>query len=109
MSEISMTQEEISERLEHQDAILALRAIMNTEHGRNFILYLFRNFEVAELPEQFLDGPVLFEKLGFLRSGKAIFDLACEADPTTAGALLAKVKKDRYDKLIADFKERQGE
>lgn len=99
---MELTQEEVSERIEHRDAVLDVRAIYSTLSGRRFLKYLLKNFEVATLPPQGLEGSLLFEALGFLRAGKSIWELMAEADPTMAGQLLSEVEKERYAKLYAE-------
>lgn len=97
-----LSQEEISERIEHRDALLHIRAILATDSGRQFFKYLFKQFEVTELPELGLEGNLHYEKLGFLRAGNSIFKLVAEADAHAAANLLAQNEKDRYVKLYAE-------
>ncbi len=103
-----MGQEEISAALKHRDVILNIRAILATKTGTEFFKYLFEVFGVADLPDIGLEGQLLFEQIGFLRAGKSIFKLVCEADFETAGRLLAKTEKDKYDELYKEFENGQG-
>lgn len=91
-----MDQNEIRERIEHKDALINLRAILSTRPGQDFFRYLFKSFDVGELPEIGLTGEFLSDKLGFLRAGNSLFKLATEADLITAARLLAEVEKERY-------------
>ncbi len=75
---------------------------MTTVHGKNVFKYLFKHFEVAELPEQGLEGSFLSERLGILRAGNSIFKLVAEANAEIAATLLAQNEKDRYAKIYAD-------
>ncbi len=102
-----MDQEEISERTEHRDALLNVRQILSTVSGRAYFKYLFKNLEVGQLPELGLDGLLLHDKLGFLRAGRSIFELAAEAEPMIAAQILAQNEKERYAKLI-DSQTQQG-
>lgn len=92
-----MSQEEVSERLEHRDVLLNIQAIIATGPGQNFFKYLFKHFEVAELPPVGMDGSLLMDKLGSLRAGNAIFKLVSEANPQLAGSILAQVERDKYE------------
>lgn len=85
------------EDLEHRDVLLAISAIISTDDGRKFFEYLFKNFEVANLPDRSLEGNILHEYLGFLRAGSSIYKLACEASSGDAAAILAKIERKRYD------------
>ncbi len=89
------------EALEHGNMLLALRAILATEHGRTFFKYLFKTFQVNELPAQGVDGMMLHDTLGYLRSGRAIFKIAAEANAIVAAELLAQNEKEAYDELMA--------
>lgn len=97
-----MTEEERREAIEHRDVLLAIRAILATSSGKVFFKYLFKQFEVAQLPEIGMEGTLLADKLGFLRAGRSIFELVSEADAEKAGQLLAENEKERYAKLYAD-------
>lgn len=102
MSKPALTQQDVTDAIEHQNALLDLRAIFSTPAGKRFFRYLFKNFEVATLPPQGIDGPLLFEKMGFLRAGNSIFELASEADFQIAANLLAQNKKDEYERALQD-------
>lgn len=105
---MELSQEEISEAIEHRDCLLDVRAILATTSGRNFFKYLFKHLEVNELPEIGLEGNFLMDKLGFLRAGNSIFKLIAEADAQVAANLLAQNEKDRYAKLYAEAQIGQG-
>jgi len=91
--------EEIKERIEHRDALIAIRDILTDSSGRFFMKYLFKHLEVGRLPELGLEGNILYDKLGFLRAGNAIFSLVCEANPQVASELLAENEKERHANL----------
>ena len=86
---------------EHQDVILNLRAILATPSGRDFIRYLFKSLDVAEVPEFGLEGNLLMDRIGFLRAGHSIFKLVSEADSDKCADILAKVEKEKYATLHA--------
>lgn len=95
-------EEERKERAEHRDAVLDLRAVLETAHGQRFFKYLFKNLDVGELPEMGLEGNMLFEYLGFLRAGKSIFELMTEADVIVTARLIAEKEKDRNARLYSE-------
>lgn len=95
-------QEEQKERIEHRDALLAIRQIAVTSHGRSFFKYLFKAFEVGNLPQAGLERDLLLETMGFMRAGNSIFKLVAEANPEVAGALLAELEKERYAEIYSE-------
>lgn len=102
------TQEEVSEAIEHRDALLDVRAILNTTTGRRFFKYLVKNYSPIELPPMGLEGPILHEGLGQLRAFNAIFNLVSEANPETAAALLAENIRENYEKSSKPYLTKQG-
>ena len=96
------SQEEVSEAVEHQNALLNVRAILKTGPGRNFFRYLFKYFDVTDFPEIGIDGPMLHDLLGKMRAGRALWQLAAEADPDSAAQLLALNERDKYAKLYRE-------
>lgn len=99
MSERELTQEEIEARLEHRDALLAIREILATSSGQQFFRYLFKHFEIGMLPEVGIEGTMLHDHIGFLRAGQSIFDLVSEANPQLSATFLADIKKEKYERL----------
>lgn len=97
-----MTQEEVSERIEHRDALLDIRAIMKSQAGRRFFKYLFKNYDPIFLPDMGLEGPILHEGLGQRRAYIEMFNLVSEADPETAGQILAENTKERNERLYRE-------
>ena len=93
-------EEERQEALEHRDVLLAIGSIIKTRPGQTLFKYLFKNLQIAELPDRTLDGNMLHDHLGFLRAGNSIYKLACEADAFEAAQLLSKIEREKYDKLI---------
>ena len=102
MNQDLMTEEDRKAAIEHRDVLLAIRAILATASGPVLFRYLFKHFEVAQLPEVGMEGTILADKLGFLRAGNSIFQLVAEASPEVAAQLLAHNEKERYAKLYAD-------
>jgi len=103
--------EESKERrdiLEHQDVLLAIIQILKSKEGQDIFKYLFKSFDVGELPEQGLEGLQLHDRLGFLRAGNSIFKLISEADPKIAGSLLSTIERERYDDLIRQYRIENG-
>lgn len=92
---------ERKEALEHRDVLLALRAILPTENGRMVFKYLFKCLQVNELPAKGVDGFLLHDTLGFLRSGREVFKLAAEANTEVAAQLMAEIEKENYVELVA--------
>lgn len=103
--------EEIKERrdiLEHQDALLALGTILKKPEGVKLFKYLFKSFDVGQMPEIGLEGVNLHDRLGFLRAGNSIFKLISEADPEISASILANIERERYDDLIRQYKIENG-
>jgi hypothetical protein len=94
-----MTEEERQEAIEHRDVLLHIRAVLATKSGTELFKYLFKHFEVSQLPELGLEGNFLHDKLGFLRAGNSIFKLVAEANAQIAANLLAENEKERYAEL----------
>lgn len=92
-------EEERREALDHRDVLLAISAILKQPNGVKLVKYLFKNLEVAELPDRSLEDKVLHESLGFLRAGNSIFKLVCEADPHQAASILSQIEREKYDRL----------
>lgn len=90
---------------EHADVIKAIRAVIETESGRTYFKYMFKNLGVGTLPEIGLSGEMLHADLGTLRAGNSIFKLVAEAHFEYAGRLLAEVEKERYHEAIEVFTE----
>lgn len=97
-----LSEEEIKERIEHRDALLDIRAILATSSGKRFFKYLFKSFEVGQLPPLGMTGDLLMDKIGSLRAGEAFFQIVAEADSEAAGFLLAQIKKEEYEQLYAE-------
>lgn len=97
------TNREIKEAQEHRDVLLALKAILASPQGKILFRYLFKNLDVACVPEQGLDGAMLMERIGFLRTGNEIFKLACEADAKTSSEILCEVERERYAELYSEL------
>ena len=96
--------QERKEALEHRDALLAIASLIKSTEGRKFFRYLFKTLDVAQLPDQNIEGNMLHEYLGFLRAGNAIYKLTCEADPDIAASILSKLERERYDELCERYR-----
>ncbi len=90
---------EHQEHLEHRDVLLAIGVLLKQKEGRQFFKYLFKNLEVAGVPDEGLEGNLLHNYLGFLRAGNSIYKLVCEADFEEAASLLSKIEREKYDDL----------
>jgi len=97
-----LTEQEIKERLEHRDVLLDIQALLATKSGKNFVKYLFKNFEVLEAPPLGLTGEFLADKLGFLRAGNSIYKIIAEASPEIVGVLIAQIEKEKNAEIQYD-------
>lgn len=102
------TQEEVSERIEHRDALLNLRAVLKTNEGRGFFKFLFKNYSPIDLPPEGVEGTFLHEKLGMKRAFNELWNLACEADHMTSALILAEVRKENYERVNRENSSQQG-
>lgn len=100
--------EELQEAIEHRDIIMDVQAVLMTSSGKNLFKYLFREFELGEVPPNGMEGNLLHGYLGHLRAGNALFKLASEANAEIAGSLLAQIEKERYAKILSSLKNEQG-
>lgn len=94
-----LTQEEQKLAAEHQDVLLAARAIITTKQGRKLFKYLLKSFEVSNPIPRNLDQSELQRYLGFHEAGTSLFKLLSEADSLIASGLLAEIEKDRQDEI----------
>ena len=101
-----MDDESFQEAIEHRDILLDIRLLLSNPAGQRFFKYLFKHFQVGELPEMGLDGVLLADTLGFLRAGNSVFKLVAEANTEVAGRLLAENEKDKYDRLRKQSEDR---
>lgn len=96
-------QVELKERLEHRDATLAIASIIKTPEGKALFKYLFTTLEITKLPDENLEGNMLYENLGFLRAGNSIYKLACQADFESAASILSKLERERYEHTCKQY------
>lgn len=96
------------ERLEHRDVLLAIAAIIKSKEGQQLFEYLFKNFEVGNLPPRDLKNELLHEHLGFLRAGNSIYKLVCESASESAASILAKTERKRYDDAHHQYRIENG-
>jgi hypothetical protein len=97
-----LSPEEYRAACEHRDALIDIRWLQATAHGRRLFKYLLKSLDAAQVPEMHLEGQRLFERIGFLRAGNSIFKLTAEANPKLAGELIAEIEKERYDELYGE-------
>lgn len=97
-----LTQEEFKERAEHRDTLVNIQAVLSTKPGKDFVKYLFKNFDVGEVPEIGLVGDLLMDKIGSMRAGNALFKIVSEANFEIAGQLLAQIEKEKYEEILRD-------
>ena len=97
-------EKERQEANEHQDALLAVSSILKTKEGLILFKYLFKNLDVTRLPDRDLPPELLKEVLGFLRAGRTVYEIACEADSETAAKLIAKLERERHDERCERFR-----
>lgn len=109
MSDVKvLTQEEVSERIEHRDALLNLRALLKCSEGRGFFKFLFKNYSPIDLPPEGVEGTYLHEKLGMKRAFNELWKLAAEADHITSAQLLAEIEKEKYERRNRENSEGQS-
>jgi hypothetical protein len=92
---------------EHRDVLLHLRVVLNTNEGREVFKYLFKHLEVGNLPQPGMEPIEQADVLGKLRAGNSIFKMVSEANHIVAGDLLAKIEKERYDELYAEYQKQE--
>jgi len=88
------------EYLEHRDVLLSIGVILKTNEGQQFFKYLFKTLDVTCTPTDGMEGAFLHEYLGHLKAGNSIYKLACEADPEISAKLLAKLERERYERIL---------
>jgi len=96
-----MSPDDLKERIEHRDAVLDVRALLATKSGKNFFKYIFRHFNVGDVPPMGVEGTMLHDMLGLWRAGNAIYKLAAEANVEMTAQILAQIEKEKYDELQA--------
>lgn len=101
-----LSSEELRERLVHENALRSIREIIGFPAGKNFLKYLFKEFDVGEVPPFGLEGNLLHDKIGSMRAANALFKIVSEADFETAGKLMAQVQKEKYEEILLDSKSR---
>lgn len=87
---------ELREQLEHREVLQSIQSILITKPGRDFIKYLFKSFEVGELPAVGIEGSFLMDRLGFLRAGNSVFKIVAEANAEQAGQIIAQIEKEKH-------------
>jgi hypothetical protein len=101
-------EKERKENIAHRDVLLSIGAILATKEGKELFEYLFKNLDVAQVPEIGMQGMDLHDYIGFLRAGNSIYKLACEAAYETAASIIAKIEKEKYDELKQRFNIEHG-
>ena len=102
-------QEAHKEAVEHRDMLLNMKAILETEPGKNFIQFLLKSFDVGELPKKGVEGNELYETLGFLRAGQSVFQMVSQANDKIAGQILASIEREKYARINATTRIEQGQ
>lgn len=107
---MNKTQKQLDEErklhIEHQEILKDLRTVLAMPQGKSFIKYLFKSFNVGEVPSLGMEGNFLHDHLGFLRAGNSIFKIVSEANAEVAGMLLAQIEKEKYAQI--SFENQQG-
>ena len=81
---------------DRQRAIETIASFIKTSAGRELFKYLLTELYIGELPAIGLDdGQFKSEMLGYMRAGRALFDLISEANTYEAGYLLAEIQKEK--------------
>lgn len=86
---------------EQVNALLAVRKILESPEGQDFMLFLFKTLQVGELPARGIEGIDLHETLGYLRAGHSVYQLAVQANPTTATNLMARIEREKYAEVLS--------
>ena len=89
-------QEETMQRSEHQEALQAIQAVVATTTGRHLLKYLFKLFEVGQLPDEGLSNDLLRSRLGELKVGRKFYELMSEAEPQQVALILAQIEREKY-------------
>ena len=92
---VQLNSEELKDLMEHSQVLKDIVVLLTTPSGERFIKYLFKHFEVTELPPIGFTGELMYDKLGSLRPGRLLFKLISQADPANAGRLLAMVEREK--------------
>lgn len=92
-------EKERQELLEHRDVLLAIGVLLKQKEGLQLFKYLFKYFNLLELPYKGLEDNELHDNLGFLRAGNAFYKLVCEADFDIAASILSKLEREKYDDI----------
>jgi len=108
MNKQELTEEQMKAAIEHRDMLLDLRSVLASEPGKRVFKYLFKHLLVGDVPELGLEGPILHDRLGSLRTGNAIFKIVAEADWQIAANLLAQKEKEAYADLYQESQIQQG-
>lgn len=90
-----MMSPEERERLEEIEATKAVGMISRSSEGQKFLKHLFRTLAVGEVPMRGMSGEELHDFVGFLRAGRAVFNLVAKANPQVAGDLMATIERER--------------
>lgn len=96
------------EGVEERDALLSVAAVMKTKEGEKFFRYIFKSFEVLNLPPKEMKGEELIEYLGFLRAGESIYKLACQADFERTAVMMSKLERERYEHKLNEYRIEHG-
>ena len=78
----------------HQSVLNSLQVLLSYPHGKNFLKYLFDNFQVGKVPPVGIYGETLIEQTSFYRCGASIYEICLAASPELTGSLIAEMKRD---------------
>lgn len=98
--EKEIREEEYKIRVEHRDILLSIASLLETDSGKAFVKYLYKHFEVAQMPPIGLEGVELSDLLGVMRAGNSIFKLVSEADFKISADILSEIERERYEFLL---------
>lgn len=82
---------------EHEQMLIDLNFILQRLDGQRLFKYLFKHFGVLDLPPLNIDPDFRLDMMGYLRAGRALFEIASQANAQTAGLILAEIQKEKHN------------
>lgn len=86
--------QDLKDQAKYQSVLNSLQVLLSYPHEKNFIKYLFENFQVGKVPQMGLYGDQLVEQTSFYRCGASIYEICLAAQPELTGSLIAEMKRD---------------
>ena len=83
------------EEREYEELLNHIQTLLSTLSGRAFVKYLFKSFEVGEVPHIMCRGEDLLDRTSFLRAGNSIYKLIMAASPDIGGQILTIIEKEK--------------